>query len=219
MFDFQARPMIRLINFHHTPPSGEAQLEAQLTWCAARYETVTPDGLDAFIRTGSLPGGRPGWIPAFYNGYRDNYEIAAPILDRLGIPGWFFVVTDPIGLPSGMHRAFAAEHRFSPPETPRVDGRDFLSAEEIRELSQRHVICSHTASHATAIGPECPEDVARKEIVTSAQVLRDLTGVAPAAFCWLYGEPYDARPGVHDLLREAGYRFLFGSRLIERIAV
>ena len=47
----------------------------------------------------ALDAARPSmsFAVTFDDGYDDNYEVAAPILDRLGIPATFFVISDFVG--------------------------------------------------------------------------------------------------------------------------
>ncbi len=67
--------------------------ERQMTWLCRRYEVCT--AFDAVC--GVSRGGRPRAAVTFDDGYRDNYLFAAPVLDRLGVPGSFFVTTEFIG--------------------------------------------------------------------------------------------------------------------------
>jgi peptidoglycan/xylan/chitin deacetylase (PgdA/CDA1 family) len=74
-----------------TPATFDAQLRL-ITRC---FEVVTPDALG--------PGsGSPGRriILTFDDGYRDNYELALPVLRRHGVPATFFLTTGFLDRPS-----------------------------------------------------------------------------------------------------------------------
>jgi len=71
-------------------------LERHLDWIGRRYTLVSLDDMDA---GSSSPrrGGKPLAAVTFDDGYRDTYSLALPLLERKGIPGAVFVVTDLIG--------------------------------------------------------------------------------------------------------------------------
>jgi peptidoglycan/xylan/chitin deacetylase (PgdA/CDA1 family) len=65
-----------------------AMLDAQLRMITRCFEVVTPDALES--RRGP-PGRRI--ILTFDDGYRDNFELALPVLLRHGVPATFFLTT------------------------------------------------------------------------------------------------------------------------------
>jgi peptidoglycan/xylan/chitin deacetylase (PgdA/CDA1 family) len=72
------------------PTSG--QFESRMRWLKANFDVVPlADGV-AGLRNRSLP--RRALAVTFDDGYRDNHDIALPILVRLGVPATFFVATD-----------------------------------------------------------------------------------------------------------------------------
>jgi peptidoglycan/xylan/chitin deacetylase (PgdA/CDA1 family) len=83
-------------------------LEAQLDWVARRYRFAS---LGEIGSTGEPQRrhGRPMACVTFDDGYRDVYEVAAPLLARKGIPAAIFVVTDLVG----STRAFAHDALFT----------------------------------------------------------------------------------------------------------
>ncbi len=82
---------------------------------ARRFTPVTIDDVWLFLSgRASLP--RRAVAVTFDDGYRDNSETAAPILERLGIPGAFYLTTDFIGSRQApwfcrLRHAFAATRR------------------------------------------------------------------------------------------------------------
>jgi peptidoglycan/xylan/chitin deacetylase (PgdA/CDA1 family) len=64
----------------------------QMEWLARHYEPITLDDVAAALR-GDRPMPRRGVAVTFDDGYSDNVEIAMPILNRLGMPGAFYITT------------------------------------------------------------------------------------------------------------------------------
>jgi peptidoglycan/xylan/chitin deacetylase (PgdA/CDA1 family) len=83
--------------FPGRPGAGLRGLERQLRVIAAAGEVVSlRDGLDALAGDGPLS--QRAVALTFDDGYRDNLELAVPLLERLGLPATFFLVP---GLLSG----------------------------------------------------------------------------------------------------------------------
>lgn len=71
-----------------------SMFERQMQWLA-RHSRVVPlaTAVEAW-QNGDRGSGEPRVVVSFDDGYSDNVDIAAPVLDRLGLPGTFFVTTD-----------------------------------------------------------------------------------------------------------------------------
>lgn len=81
---------------HYPFPSLALELElfeAEVAWLAANFEVLT---LAAAFRA-SRESPRRCCVLTFDDGYADNFELAAPILERHGVRGVFFVATDFVG--------------------------------------------------------------------------------------------------------------------------
>lgn len=79
-------------NISATPRGFRAQIE----YLARRFSPITLADLRAFVQEGrSLPP-RPALV-TFDDGYRDNGEVAWPILRACGVPAAVFLATDHIG--------------------------------------------------------------------------------------------------------------------------
>lgn len=216
-FELNSQPWLRCVNFHHTAHHRAAELERLFASLAQFFAPVTAADLAAVIETGRWHKDKPGLLPAFFNGYRDNYAVAYKLLEQFKMVGWFFVVTDFISLAPAQQLAFSKAHRFSGTNPIYPDERLALSWDEIHEMSAHHVICSHTASHSTVLDDKTDPAILEHEILGSAQAITRVIGESPPAFCWLMGEPYASCPAAHSYLKSAGYRFMFGSRRIEML--
>jgi len=67
--------------------------EAEVDWLARHFEVTTLEHTAAAIAAGERSARPPAAI-TFDDGYRDNYEVAFPILMRKGLPAAFFLITD-----------------------------------------------------------------------------------------------------------------------------
>jgi peptidoglycan/xylan/chitin deacetylase (PgdA/CDA1 family) len=122
----------------------------------------------------------------FDDGYRDNYNYAVPVLERLGIKATFFVTTGFLG------KCF-----------PTFAGNfPIMSVPELRELVRtEHEVGAHTVSHQklTKLAPE----TARKEVVDSKQRLEDLLGSRVVSFAYPKG---DHNQTIKELVSAVGLK-------------
>ena len=104
-------PLVRTINFHNTIGAHAARLERQLMAAGERFGAVDEDDLDRLLSGGAWHGRKPPLIPVFYEGYRNNYDVALTLLERAGLRGWFFIPTSFIDTPVPDQHAFARAHQ------------------------------------------------------------------------------------------------------------
>jgi peptidoglycan/xylan/chitin deacetylase (PgdA/CDA1 family) len=129
----------------------------------------------------------------FDDGYRDNFEVAAPILRKLGLPATFFVTTGFIGTPT-----VVPWDR----ELPRQPG--WMSWDQLRELaSQGFDIGSHTDTHVD-LGT-ADEQTARLELETSKRKLHEQLGRPVRLFAYPFGGRNNISESARELVREAGF--------------
>src|SRR6266850_1822709 len=137
---------VRVVNYHGTPPEHSALLEEQVRFYAKHFCPVTLSDLDRFFLDGAWTAPKPGLVISFDDGFRSNYDVAAPILDRYGFTGWFFVPVGFIDAPIEHQQNFARAHAIDFDQCS-SDGRLAMSWDEVRELATRHVVGSHTRTH------------------------------------------------------------------------
>ena len=106
--------------------------ERQIAFLAQRYRCLSMDDLLEALESGrALP--RNAVVVTFDDGYRDNYEVAYPVLRRYGVPAIFYLAT---GCIDGGAPLWPSEVRYLvySAEGPRL--RDALSGRE-HDISSR----------------------------------------------------------------------------------
>ena len=89
-------------------------------------------------------------------------------------------------------------------------------AEARAAAARGHVFACHSRNHA-AVTPDTPESVLQEEIVTAKHEMENGLGQEVDIFCWLHGAEVGINPRADDLLREAGYRYLFSNFRLQRL--
>ncbi|MBL8861140.1 MAG: polysaccharide deacetylase family protein [Planctomycetes bacterium] len=122
LFERRMRRELTVLMYHRVLPATECVdypfpslvmpadwFEAQVSWLAAESELVTVSAGLAALASPARVRPRPLVALTFDDGYWDNHAIAAPILERHGARGTFFVTTDFVasGLPMWFDRAAA----------------------------------------------------------------------------------------------------------------
>jgi peptidoglycan/xylan/chitin deacetylase (PgdA/CDA1 family) len=129
----------------------------------------------------------------FDDGYRDNFEVAAPILRRYGLPATFFITTDFVD----SDRVPAWDHHL-----PLQPG--WMTWDHVRGLAQQGFeIGCHTATHIN-MGISDPETV-RAELELSKQKLQQELGKSIDLFAYPFGGPDQISERSLQLVREAGF--------------
>ena len=209
--------MIRVVNSHLTPASHADMLDREFAALAARYAPVGEQELTEYLTTRRWPMGRPGVLPVFYNGYRNNFDVARPLLDRHGLIGWFMAVTCFSSCPAADQADFAKSHHLTtlPGEYP--DGRVALSWGELRKLDVRHVVASHTRSHSPASQTDMVQ--LQDQIVGAQQdFIREL-GHSVRSCAWHLGGRYSENPLADATIEQAGHDILFSNFAVQRLPV
>ncbi|MEO8244020.1 MAG: polysaccharide deacetylase family protein [bacterium] len=207
-------PGLRVVNYHLTPVARADSYDREFAALAANYAAVGEDDLAEFLNTGrwSLP--RDGVIPVFYNGYRNNFDIARPLLEKHGLVGWFMAVTGFSSCPAPEQAQFAATHNLAVvPEYN--DGRIALSWDELRVLDRTHVVASHTRNHSRASLTDSRQ--LEGEIVGAQRDFTNNLGHPVRSCAWLSGARYGAHPMADDAMDRAGHDFLFSNFAVQQL--
>lgn len=135
-------------------------------------------------------GGKSGFICiTFDDGYQDNYEWAAPILEKYGFRATIYCVTGKMGKKT----AWAKD--------PRWVGHLLMRPEDARDLSRRGFeIAGHSRTHPD-LSSLTGEDLWR-EIYGCREDLQEILGEKVNNFCYPYGF-YNEE--TKETVRRAGY--------------
>lgn len=170
---------------------GSAKFEAFCRFFLRHFQVVRFSEQIAAIRKGRSMGGTLSIT--FDDGYRDNFEVAAPILRKLGLPATFFVVTGFIG---SQFVPFWDETRGVQP--------GWMSWDQLRTLAaQGFEIGCHTDTHIDMGSAD--EQTITAELKLSKQKLRQELGVVTELFACPFGGKKHINDRSRELLREQGF--------------
>jgi len=130
----------------------------------------------------------------FDDGYRDNFENAAPVLETLSLPATFFVVTQWIGteVVPWWDKQQGVRH-------------PWMTWDQVRSLHHRGFdVGAHTRTHVdlgSVTGIE-----ANEEIVGARRELERHLAAPVELFAYPYGRRRNLADPNRDLIREAGFR-------------
>jgi peptidoglycan/xylan/chitin deacetylase (PgdA/CDA1 family) len=130
----------------------------------------------------------------FDDGYRDNFEMAAPVLEKLSLPATFFVVTQMIGTDSvpWWDRERNARH-------------PWMTWDQVRELQGKGFdIGAHTRTHADLGRISGAE--AEREIVGGRFELEREIGAPVDLFAYPYGRANQLTDANRELVKASGFR-------------
>lgn len=182
---------VRLIFLYHSvgadsPQSVPAPLfERQMKLLAERFQVVRL--CDWPKEISEKRAGPNIACVTFDDGYFDNYEVALPVLEQIGLRATFFITTSLLG------KTFHA----SSAEYP------MMTEAHVRQLAALgHEIAAHTVTHPklTTVGVE----KAKAEVQGSKYFLEDLLGCDVVSFAYPKGD-YNAT--VKALVCESGFSF------------
>jgi peptidoglycan/xylan/chitin deacetylase (PgdA/CDA1 family) len=209
---------VRAINYHNTHFADMNRFERELQYYQQNFSPVTLQDLDEFFITKKWKKDKPGLILSMFEAYRNNYDVALPLLEKYGFVGWYHIITDFVDTPVKQQKEFAMNHNIDIDQWDEYsqDQRYAMTWDEVRHVAKKHVICSHTRSHYR-ISLDTPEDVMKREIVESKNILEEKLQEEVDVFCWLGGAQFNKNPVAAELIKNAGYRYLFGNSKIHKI--
>lgn len=195
---------LRVLNYHATPQHDEGGLARQLGFYLEHFDPAGPADLDACL-DGRPAGERPKLLITFDDGYRSNYDVAAPLLEKHGFHAWFFLPEAEIAADRAeADIAFAKSHDESEPR---------MSWPEVRALETRgHRVGCHTRTHIR-LADGLPAARLADEITQAGRDVGQRLGRPVEDFCWVGGEEFSYGADAFDEIRRAGYRRVFMTNL------
>lgn len=176
---------IRIINYHDTPQEVSANLENHLKWYREHFENVDEEKLGRFLDGSYSFVDKPGILLSFDDGLAGNASVAAPLLERYGFTGFFFVSSDFIS----------------------TEG--YVTWDEVKNLLKKgHVIGCHTATHHRMEEGDSAE-LLYHEIIESREILESHLERKIDSFCWCGGEEEHYTGKAAELIKDAGYKYAF----------
>ncbi len=200
-------PYIRAVNYHATPKDSGDSLARHLAFYRERFSNVSSATLDRFFQEKALSTRKPGLIISFDDGLRDNYEVAAPLLEEYGFTGWFFVPTDFISTPAGKQIDFAVQHSITFGDAA-DDKRLAMTWDEVKLLSRNHVVGCHTATHRRMYASTSADDLDH-DIAQSKRELERQLAKKVDHFCWVGGEEESYSHAAAKVVHAASFRYAF----------
>ncbi|MCO7219452.1 hypothetical protein [Klenkia sp. PcliD-1-E] len=208
---------LRVVNWHNTPASHADDLRRELTWYADRFSPVTEADLHTALDTGRWADPRPGVVPAFFDGFASAAQVAVPLCEELGLVGWFYPPTEFLDAPAEQQRAFAAEHDLGVLEEDLPgDAPLAMTWDDLADLAGRHVVCGHSATHASSASVRTSADVDRQVHRPLAR-LTEVIGRRPAGWAWLGGTPFDPAAPGDAAVAASGVRLWTSNAAVQRL--
>ena len=188
-------PYARAVNYHGVPERHSGGFERQLEFFARHFVICGYEEL-LMLHCGLWSHDRPALVLTFDDGLRSHAEVVAPMLDRLGLTGWFFV---PPGLVATSRSAAVPNPDFR--EEP-------MTWDDLCELHERHVIGCHTMTHCRLHAGLDPA-ILQHEIVDAKRLLEERLGQDVKVFGWVGGEESSYSAAAAKVIREAGFSMSF----------
>jgi len=204
-----SRGYLRAVNYHGTAMETADSFERQLAFYAEHFTSVSLADLDKWFACGCWEKDRPGLILSFDDGLSSNYTVAAPLMEKYGFLGWFFVPVDFVSAAAFEQPRFAKEHDIYADATSLGAERVAMSWDQLRDLNRRqHVIGCHTRSHRR-MHPDLSEAELEYEIRSGKAQIEASMGQECACFCWVGGEQETYTRPAAQMIRKSGYRYAF----------
>lgn len=212
---FASGQTLTAINFHNTPKRKADEYDRQFALIAEHFAPTREDDLAHYLSSGSWPSAKPGIVLAFYNGYRNNFDVAYPLLEKHGLVGWFLAASGYVSCPPAEQLEFGKTRTLRTMKDEYPDGRYALTWDECRILDTKHVVGSHTRNHTrVSLDNALALDT---EIVGAQEDFTRELGHPVRSFAWLFGGAYGENPLADIHVDRAGYEFLFSNYKVQRL--
>jgi len=192
-------PGARIVMYHEVPSDTAEQFTQHLAYFARAYTVVS---LDRLVETLSCGGEVDNCLAiTFDDGFKDNVDTAAPLLQEFGLTACFFVATQFVSLDSinrDRYRLFCSEGLQRSDQLPAMSWNDlgFL-------VKKGFTIGSHSRLHPNLASLSLIE--ALWEIKGSRIDIENHLGVSPIHFAWPFGKSCHFGETLKRAVQDAGY--------------
>ena len=186
-------PAVRFFYGHSMAAGDVPNFRRSLRALRKLYEFVRMEDALALLREPERRDGGRYLAFSFDDGFRDNYDLVAPILEEFGARACFFVSTNFIDCDEAYRLWFLRERVMAGPD------RWPMTWSMLRQLrASGHEIGAHTEDHLD-LGEVDEEQAVRQVLGSKARVERE---VGPCAlFAWPYGRREHFPPAVLQRVR------------------
>ena len=208
---------IRVVNYHNTDPMDAERIEQEIKAFSENYCSVSISDLDDFFLTHKWKKDKPGLIPAVFEGFRNQYDVMFPILEKYNFRGWYYLPSYFIDIAVKEQLEYTKHHDltvYHPEVYP--DGRYAMTWDEVKKIAEHHEICCHSGHHFQIFRDTSEEDM-QIEIVDAKKYLEEKIGREVDVFCWLYGEEFSYNVRAQKYLYNAGYKYVLSNLKLEKI--
>ena len=194
------RNSIRIICYHSVGEKERESFERQIRYYSSKYNIISLTHAVNMINSRQITHSR-NLVITFDDSFKDNYQIAAPILQKYSVPACFFVVSDFVSV--AKKDKAKLEHFCQKVFYTNIPKRN-MDWKEVRELSRLGFeIGSHTNTHPFLT--KLPIAEARREILESKRAIENKIGRPVRHFAFPYGTAKDFNYRLMRFVEEAGY--------------
>ena len=198
-------PFIRVINYHDIPEHTAQNFEEQLLYYKEHFTPVGYEDLMALSKS-EWKHTKPGLLICLDDGLRTHWEVAIPLLEKLGFVAWCFIPPQFIDIPKPKQAEYGRVNRIG------WYGREqshpgALTWEQIRKIDKNHIIGAHTYTH-TRLHHALTSENLTHEIFGSKKRLEQELQHQIDAFCWVGGEEWSYGQEAAAMIKEA-YKISF----------
>lgn len=191
--------LITVLNYHRVdsdPSDVNAvsvdNFERQMAYLDSHYQVITVADLLETVTQGSNQSRKV--VITFDDGYRDNFENAAPILQKYNLPACFFIASGIVGT----DKSFRHDRRRLGRAVP------VMSWDHVRQLHDMgFAVGAHTVNHARL--KFCDPVTLHHEIHGSKKMIEDKLGTEVSYFSHPYGLQEDISPNSLAEIKNAGF--------------
>ena len=189
---------VRIVYYHFVFRDERERFAEHLRFYRDHYRVISYSEAVERIRSGNVDDRY--LAVSFDDGFKNNVEVAAPVLERFGISAIFFVVARFIKFGPGEDERLAAFSRAKFGHRPL---RNMNEGDLRRLVAMGQEVGSHTLNHArlSAVG----EREAEREIADSKGEIEAMTGTPVKHFSFPYGLAADFPDYCREQVERAGY--------------